>query len=164
MEFGWWLDKKRFNIFLISKCSVINNNSAERLQMSFNCSAAWSGHTVRYNDKVAASSSTLAVSYVTLWISEHQTHCWLSPSSQLHNPNCLFAFIHPAHWHEWLDQVYCSFSAGFHAPHLQWYIPPSCSVTEFSNIRVNIMSFILTSYTRGPRRPSYDEFQQNPEE
>lgn len=35
---------------------------------------------------------------------------------------------------------------------------------SFSNIRLNITSFIFTLHTGGPRRPSYTEFQQNLED
>lgn len=62
---------------------------------------------------------------------------------------------HPAHGHKWFDEVYCSVSAGIHAPHLQWYIPPSCSVTEFKYYdRIKTTPFMFNVIYRRTRRPS----------
>lgn len=63
----------------------------------------------------------------------------------------LYTFMYPARWHKWLDEVYCSFSAVFHAPHLQWYIPPSCSVRDFSTIRIKhyVLYFLFFFFLQG---------------
>lgn len=73
----------------------------------------------------------------------------LSRSTQIVSLYIIVQSIYPAHWHTWHDEVYCSFSAVIHAPHLQWYIPPSCSVTELSNIWINMMSFIFLPHIQG---------------
>lgn len=83
------------------------------------------------------------------------------------NQNChyyTFVYLSSSLTHKWLDEFYCSFSAVIHAPHLQWYIPPSCSVTELSNIRINIMSFLFLLHIHGdPLTMSFSRIWRNNE-
>lgn len=93
-------------------------------------------------------------------------HSISDPHSILSVWPLLYTFMYPARWHKWLDEVYCSFSAVFHAPHLQWYIPPSCSVRELRTIRIkhDVLYFLFLQGDPGdPLTMSFSRIWRNSE-